>query len=77
MPMRQFKKTKRILTREEQVTLHENAKAAAQRDREEKQRLNNHLNYFVETMDKVRRELIKVDARTTIVRYIPIEQQNE
>lgn len=69
MPMRQFKKTKRILTREEQVTLHENAKEAAQRDREEKQRLI--------AEGKLRRELIKVDARTTIVRYIPIEQQNE
>ena len=69
MPMRQFKKTKRILTREEQVTLHENAKAAAQRDREEKQRLI--------AEGKLRRELIKVDARTTIVRYIPIDQQNE
>lgn len=69
MPMRQFKKTKRILTREEQVTLHENAKAAAQRDREEKQRLI--------AEGKLRRELIKVDARTTIVRYIPIEQKNE
>lgn len=69
MPMRQFKKTKRILTREEQVNLHENAKAAAQRDREEKQRLI--------AEGKLRRELIKVDARTTIVRYIPIEQQNE
>lgn len=69
MPMRQFKKTKRILTREERVTLHENAKAAAQRDREEKQRLI--------AEGKLRRELIKVDARTTIVRYIPIEQQNE
>ena len=69
MPMRQFKKTKRILTREEQVTLHENAKAAAQRDREEKQRLI--------AEGKLRRELIKVDARTTIVRYIPIEHQNE
>ena len=69
MPMRQFKKTKRILTREEQVTLHENAKAAAQRDREEKQRLI--------AEGKLRRELIKVDARTTIVRYIPIEQQHE
>ena len=69
MPMRQFKKTKRILTREEQVSLHEKAKAAAQRDREEKQRLI--------AEGKLRRELIKVDARTTIVRYIPIEQQNE
>lgn len=69
MPMRQFKKTKRVITREEQLTLHENAKAAAQRDREEKQRLI--------AEGKFRRELIKVDARTTIVRYIPIEQKNE
>lgn len=69
MPMRQFKKTKLVITREEQLTLHENAKAAAQRDREEKQRLI--------AEGKLRRELIKVDARTTIVRYIPIEQKNE
>lgn len=69
MPMLQFKKTKRVITREEQLTLHENAKAAAQRDREEKQRLI--------AEGKLRRELIKVDARTTIVRYIPIEQKNE
>ena len=69
MPMRQFKKTKRVITREEQLTLHENAKAAAQRNREEKQRLI--------AEGKLRRELIKVDARTTIVRYIPIEQKNE
>ena len=69
MTMRQFKKTKRILTREEQLTLHENAKAAAQRDREEKQRLI--------AEGKLRRELIKVDARTTIVRYIPIEPENK
>lgn len=69
MPMRQFKKTKRVITREEQLTLHENAKAAAQRDREEKQRLI--------AEGKLRRELIKVDAHTTIVRYIPIEQKNE
>lgn len=69
MPMRQFKKIKRVITREEQLTLHENAKAAAQRDREEKQRLI--------AEGKLRRELIKVDARTTIVRYIPIEQKNE
>lgn len=69
MPMLQFKKTKRVITREEQLTLHENAKAAAQRDREEKQRLI--------AEGKLRRELIKVDARTTIVRDIPIEQKNE
>lgn len=69
MPMRQFKKTKRVITREEQITMHESAKRSAERDREEKQLLI--------AEGKLRRELIKVDARTTIVRYIPIEQKNE
>ena len=51
MPMRQFKKTKRILTREEQVSMHQRAKAAAERDRQEKERLI--------AEGKLRRELIK------------------
>lgn len=68
MPMRQFKKTKRILTREEQVSMHQRAKAAAERDRQEKERLI--------AEGKLRREFIKVDARTTIVRYIPIDEEN-
>lgn len=66
MPMRQFKKTKRILTREEQVSMHQRAKAAAERDRQEKERLI--------AEGKLRRELIKVDDKTTIVRYIPIQE---
>lgn len=66
MPMRQFKKTKRILTREEQVSMHQRAKAAAERDRQEKERLI--------AEGKLRRELIKVDNKTTIVRYIPIQE---
>ena len=65
MPMRQFKKTKRVITREEQMTMHERAKASAERDRQEKERLI--------AEGKLRRELIKVDAKTTIVRYIPID----
>jgi hypothetical protein len=64
--MRQFKKTKRILTREEQVSMHQRAKAAAERDRQEKERLI--------AEGKLRRELIKVDDKTTIVRYIPIQE---
>lgn len=68
MPMRQFKKTKRILTREEQITMHESAKASAERDRQEKARLI--------AEGKLRRELIKVDDKTTIVRYIPINDEN-
>ena len=66
MPMRQFKKTKRILTREEQVSMHQRTKAAAERDRQEKERLI--------AEGKLRRELIKVDNKTTIVRYIPIQE---
>lgn len=66
MPMRQFKKTKRILTREEQVSMHQRAKAAAERDRQEKERLI--------AEGKLRRELIKVDNKTTIVRYISIQE---
>ena len=65
MPMRQFKKTKRVITREEQMTMHESAKAAAERYHQEKQRLI--------AEGKLRRELIKVDAKTTVVRYIPID----
>lgn len=66
MPIRPFRKTKRILTREEQVSMHQRAKAAAERDRQEKERLI--------AEGKLRRELIKVDNKTTIVRYIPIQE---
>ena len=65
MPMRQFKKTKRIITREEQMTMHERVRAAAEHERLEKERLI--------AEGKLRRELIKVDDKTTIVRYIPID----
>ena len=68
MPIRPFRKTKRIITRAEQMTMHENAKASAERDRQEKERLI--------AEGKLRREFIKVDARTTIVRYIPIDEEN-
>ena len=66
MPIRPFRKTKRILTREEQVSMHQRANAAAERDRQEKERLI--------AEGKLRRELIKVDNKTTIVRYIPIQE---
>jgi hypothetical protein len=39
MPIRPFRKTKRILTREEQISMHESAKASAERDHQEKERL--------------------------------------
>ena len=68
MPMRQFKKTKRVIKREEQISMHERAKAAAERYHQEKERLI--------AEGKLRRELIKVDDRTTIVRYIPIKPED-
>ena len=68
MPIRPFRKTKRVLTRAEQVTMHESAKQSAERDRQEKERLI--------AEGKLRREFVKVDAKTTIVRYIPIDEEN-
>ena len=65
MPIRQLKIRKRVIKREEQISMHETAKAAAERYHQEKQRLI--------AEGKLRRELIKVDAKTTIVRYIPID----
>ena len=65
MPIRQLKIRKRVIKREEQISMHESAKAAAERYHQEKQRLI--------ADGKLRRELIKVDAKTTIVRYIPID----
>ena len=65
MPMRQLKKTKRVIKREEQIVMHESAKAAAERYRHEKERL---------IAEGKLRQFIKVDAKTTIVRYIPTEE---
>ena len=66
MPMRQLKIRKRVIKREEQISMHESAKAAAERYHQEKQRLI--------AEGKLRRELVKVDDKTTIVRYIPIQE---
>ena len=70
MPMRQFKKTKRVLTRAEQITLHENAVESARRGREiiqEKERLV--------AQGKMRKEVItSPDGKTTRYRYIPVEE---
>ena len=65
MPIRQLKIRKRVIKREEQISMHESAKAAAERYHQEKQCLI--------AEGKLRREFIKVDAKTTIVRYIPID----
>lgn len=69
MPIRQFKKTKRVLTREEQMTMREQAQAAAQRNRNtflEKERLV--------AEGKMRKEVItSPDGKTKRFRYTPIE----
>jgi hypothetical protein len=66
--MRQFKKTKRVLTREEQMTMREQAQAAAQRNRQsilEKERLV--------AEGKMRKEVItSPDGKTIRFRYTPI-----
>jgi hypothetical protein len=66
--MRQFKKTKRVLTRAEQMTMRENAIEAARRGREilqEKERLI--------AEGKMRKEIIvSTDGKTKRFRYIPI-----
>ena len=68
MPMRQFQKTKRVLTREEQMTMREQAQAAAQRNRQsilEKERLV--------AEGKMRKEVItSPDGKTIRFRYTPI-----
>ena len=69
--MRPFRKTKRVITREENLSMHEQALASAEKlrlARQEKERLV--------AEGKLRRELIKVDDRTTIVRYIPIKPED-
>lgn len=70
MPMRQFKKTKRVLTRAEQITLHENAVESARRGREiiqEKERLV--------AQGKMRKEVItSPDGKTKRFRYTPINE---
>ena len=45
MPMRQFKKTKRVIKREEQIAMHESAKAAAERYLSTKNNINCSLTY--------------------------------
>lgn len=69
MPMRQFKKTKRVITAEERLTMHEQAVAHAKSIRlttAEKERLV--------ADGKMRKVVLHPDARTTIIRYEPINE---
>jgi hypothetical protein len=68
--MRPFKKTKRVITRAENLTMHEQAQASAEKlrlDREQKEQLV--------AEGKLRREIVHVDSRTTIIRYLPIDEE--
>lgn len=69
--MRPFKKTKRVITRAENLTMHEQALVSAEKlrlDREQKEQLV--------AEGKLRREIVHVDSRTTIIRYLPINVEN-
>ena len=68
--MRPFKKTKRVITRAENLTMHEQAQASAEKlrlDREQKEQLV--------AEGKLRRAIVHVDSRTTIIRYLPIDEE--
>ena len=70
MPIRPFRKTKRVITREENLSMHEQALASAEKlrlAREEKERL------VVE--GKLRKEIVHLDSKTTIIRYLPIDKE--
>ena len=68
--MRPFKKTKRVITRAENLTMHEQALVSAEKlrlDREQKEQLV--------AEGKLRREIVHIDSRTTVIRYLPIDEE--
>ena len=70
MPIRPFRKTKRVITRAENISMHEQALASAEKlrlAREEKERLV--------AEGKLRKEIVHLDSRTTIIRYLPIDEE--
>ena len=71
MPIRPFRKTKRVITRAENISMHEQALASAKKlrlAREEKERLV--------AEGKLRKEIVHLDSRTTLIRYLPIDEEN-
>ena len=69
--MRPFRKTKRIITREENLSMHEQALASAEKlrlARQEKERLV--------AEGKLCKEIVHLDSKTTIIRYLPIDEEN-
>ena len=68
--MRPFRKTKRVITREENLSMHEQALASAEKlrlAREEKERLV--------AEGKLRKKIVHLDSKTTIIRYLPIDEE--
>jgi hypothetical protein len=68
--MRPFRKTKRVITRAENISMHEQALASAEKlrlAREEKERLV--------AKGKLRKEIVHLDSKTTIIRYLPIDEE--
>ena len=68
--MRPFRKTKRVITRAENISMHEQALASAEKlrlAREEKERLV--------AEGKLRKEIVHLDSKTTIIRYLPIDEE--
>ena len=69
--MRPFRKTKRVITREENLSMHEQALASAEKlrlAREEKERLV--------AEGKLRKEIVHLYINTTSSRYLPIDEEN-
>lgn len=69
--MRPFRKTKRVITREENLSMHEQAVASA-----EKLRLAREEKEHLVAEGKLRKEIIHLDSKTTIIRYLPIDEDN-
>lgn len=67
MPMRQFKKTKRVITAEERMSMHKQAIALT-----ESIHLTTAVKERLVAEDKMRKVVHHPDARTTIIRYEPI-----
>ena len=70
MPIHPFRKTKRVITRAENISMHEQALASAEKlrlAREEKERLV--------AEGKLRKEIVHLDSKTTIIRYLPIDEE--
>ena len=70
MSIRPFRKTKRILTHEEKLAMRDHAVASA-----EQQRLHQQEKERLVAEGKLRKEIVQVDSKTTIIRYMPVNNE--